>query len=696
MRKLLFILVLSYLLGSLSGQDSIPVISGALLEDLIENNDEQTYDFYSLYEELQTYLDNPLNLNTASADDLRGMGLFNDVQVVDILNHREKYGDFLSQYELQSIPSMDFGTLTAVMPFVSAGGGTYTKNLGQLFKEGQHTTVLKYRRTLQEKRGYTDDASSPYLGNPDQYYVRYNMNSGRNLRLGLTMEKDAGEEFFAGSNRQGFDYYSAFVFLKDVHPVFRVVNIGDYTISMGQGLILNNNFGGNKTAFVMDVKQGGNVIRPYSSVNEFNYFRGVATSLHLHDRADLTVFGSFKRVDGTLVQTDTIIETGFGTFSSFAVNGLHRTASEIAKEGTVEQTSGGAVLKLDLGKTLKVNFNALHNRFSQALNPSGRPYQRFAFRGNQLTNMSMDYTYRYQNFSFFGEVARSDNGGTAQVHGSLISLGRYVDAAVVYRNYEADYQVLNANAFGESSQPINEQGVYFALLFKPYRSITVSTYFDVWRHPWLRSNAGAPSEGREFLAKIEYNKKRKYNVYLQYRFEQKTENSSLRTEVINPIVPRSQHRARLNFAHTYSKELSLISRLEYNHFNKDNESSQGWMIFQDVKYKPIGKPYSFAARYMVFDTDNTNTRIYAFENDVLYEFSIPFFSGSGTRFYVKGQYRIDRNMYVQLRYSRTYFDNEEDIFDQNGIVEPFEIGSGNERILGNLRSDLKAVIRYKF
>jgi len=680
---------------TISGQDSIAVISGALLEDLLENNDEQAYDFFSLYDELQVYLKNPININTATADDFRNMGMLSDIQILQILNHREDYGDFISTYELQSVPSLDIGTLNAFIPLVSVGDEGSRKNIGELFSEADHTIVGKYKRTLQTKKGFRDDASSPFLGDQNHYYMRYNMTSGRNLRMGLTLEKDAGEEFFTGSNKKGFDYYSGFMYLKDISKLVEDFNLGDYSISMGQGLILHNSFGSGKSSYVMNVKRGGRVIRPYSSVNEFNLLRGVATTLQVTKKVELTAFASTKKIDGNAIINDTLIEGGFQTFSSFVINGLHRTEAEIAKRGTVTQNSFGGVVKWQPNRNLKLGMNILHNNFSSDLTPRDVPYRKFLFSGDQLTNISIDYSYRYENFNLFGEVARSDNGGLANLHGVLISMGRFVDASVVYRNYDKDYHVLNANAFGETSQPFNEQGVYLAMQFYPWRSIKFSTYFDLWKHPWLRSRSAGPTDGREFLAKIEYNKKRKFNVYLQYRFEEKGENSRFSEQGLRSLVDRVQHRARLNFTYTYSRELSLISRVEYNHFEKEGETSQGVMVFQDVKYKPIGKPYSLALRYSIFDTDDFNSRIYTYENDVLYEFSIPFYSGSGTRFYIKSQYRLSRKVYVQLRYSRTYLHNVSDILLPDGSYLPLTIGSGNDSTEGNVRSEVKFVVRYK-
>lgn len=677
------------------GQDTISVISGSLLEDVIENNDEQSYDFYTLYDELKAVLDNPINLNTCGYEDLQELGLLQDYQIVDILKHRDEFGNYISRYELQSIPSLDYGTLTALIPFVSVNSNVTKKNIGQLLSQANHTVVAKYKRFLQEKRGFTDEVSSPYLGDANHYYLRYNLQSSTNLRMGLTMEKDPGEEFFTGSNPYGFDYYSGFLYFRDIHPVVRSLVVGDYSISMGQGLIMHNNFGGSKSSYVMNIKKGGRVIKPYSSVNEFNLLRGGAATIQAGEKLKITAFASQKKVDGNVILNDTLIDTGFERFSSFVVNGLHRTQREIDKKDAVTQSTFGFSTKYQPFRAFYVGFHGLHNRFDVELQPSKQLYRKYAFSGNSLTNLSADYSYRYQNINLFGEVARSDNGGIATVNGAFISMGRNIDAAIMYRNYSKSYQVLYANAFGESSQPINERGLYLSLQYKPWKSITVSHYADIWKHPWLRSRANGPSQGKEFLTKIEYYKKRKFKLYAQYRYESKEENSSNPSLAVKYLTPRTQHRLRLNFDYTYSKELSLISRAEYAHYTKEENLSKGYLMFQDIKYKPIEKPYSFAMRYAIFDTDDSNSRIYAYENDVLYEFSIPFYSGSGTRFYIKGQYNLNRNMYVQLRYARTYLDDVNDVLQPDGSWLPLSIGSGNERILGHVRSDIKLVFKYK-
>ena len=677
--RLLTVVVFSFITSMIYGQDSIAVLSSNLLEDLLENNDEASYDFFTLYDDLQEYLKNPLNINQATEEDFENLQMLSDIQIADILQYRNEYGPFLSKYELQTIPSLDIGILKALVPMVTEGGERKNHTFKSIFKESTSTLYLKGKRVLQERKGFKDGS---YLGDQNHLYARYNFSSNRNVRAGVTMEKDPGETFFTGNNKNGFDYYSGFIHIRDVLPLFSTLNFGDYTVSMGQGLIVHNSFGGGKSSYVTNVKKGGRPIRPYSSVTEANFFRGTAATLDLRSDLKMTMFVSRKKIDGS-VSVDTMIDAGFESFSSIKVDGFHRTESEINSQNSISQNSYGGILKFKK-RNFSLAVNALEQSFSIPISNDDALYRRYRFTGDKLTNLSTDFSYRYKNFNTFGEFARSNNGGTALIGGLLTSLGRSIDAAIVYRNFSKDYQVLNANAFSESTLPINERGIYFGLKFRAAKKFTFSTYFDMWQHPWLRFQVDGPSHGKELLFKVEYYEKRKINAYLQYRIEQKQRNGNDILSKVDPLITTTQHRARLHISHTLNKSLKLRNRFEVSYYKLDQEPTRGYMIYQDIIYKPLGKSYSFTARYALFDTDGFNTRIYTYENDILYEFSIPFYADKGSRYYINWRQRLGRHLTLQFRYSKTYFQNRE------------SISSGGQFIDGNQRSEIKALVKYKF
>src|SRR5690606_38116852 len=111
-------------------------------------------------------------------------------------------------------------------------------------KVGTHDLMFRYGRTLEQRLGYkiVDTSRSRYLGSPDQLFVRYRYRYGQDLQISFNMKKDAGEAFFRGAQRYGFDFYSGSIYLQN-QGRFRNIVIGDYALQFGQGLAIGNGLG---------------------------------------------------------------------------------------------------------------------------------------------------------------------------------------------------------------------------------------------------------------------------------------------------------------------------------------------------------------------------------------------------------------------------------------------------------------------
>ena len=117
------------------------------------------------------------------------------------------------------------------------------KNLAESLRErwngGDGILVTRYGRVLEKSVGY-DKPSTPganyYLGSPDKIFIRYSYNYKNLLQWGLLADKDAGEQLFKGSQKQGFDFYSFHFFARKL-SIIKTLAIGDFTVSFGHGLI---------------------------------------------------------------------------------------------------------------------------------------------------------------------------------------------------------------------------------------------------------------------------------------------------------------------------------------------------------------------------------------------------------------------------------------------------------------------------
>lgn len=699
MRRLLAILLfLSCALALSAQKDTLPPAPAEgntdLLEDLLQNTDADAVgDFNTLFESLGDYLRKPLNINKADEADLRDLLLLNDVQIAGLLRHRAIAGDLISVYELQAVPGFTPELIRALMPYITVGGDLddYQVSIKEMLRDGSNELYLRWARVLEQQKGFTtaaDTADSRYLGDPNQYYLRFRHSYGTKLSIGLTAEKDRGEQFFAGANRYGFDFYSAHIALRNYNRTIKAVVLGDYAVSFGQGLIMLTGFNYGKTIQSVGLKRGGRALRPYTSVNEAVFQRGAAAQLALPGQLELTAFASRTQRSANILEADTTDVEGFDPeireITSINLSGLHRTPSEIADKNALTQFTTGASLKWKPGSN-HLAFNAVYTSLDKTIAPRTQPYARYYFSGNSLVNASMDYGLILRNFHFFGENAISDNGAIAALNGLILGLDRYAEVAVLHRYYARDFQTLTGDAFGESGGVRNEHGLYFGLEMRPMRGWKINAYFDTWQHPWLKFNADGPSRGHEYRLRITHIIKRKLTAYAEFRRENKDLNFRNNATAIDYLTGTQLTQARFFVGHQVNKMLELRTRLDLGRFDDGSGTvSNGLALYQDVLFRPLGFPLSFTTRFALFDTDGYAVRFYAFENNLLYNFSIPAYYNRGTRFYFNLRYKPTRALTVEARIAQTYWANQK------------TFGSGLEEIAGPARTQLTLQTKVQF
>ncbi len=665
-----------------------------LIEDYLQGLDEGgDFDFNTLFEALETFQKRPLNLNTADQDELESLLLLDDIQINNFLTYRNSAGKLISIYELQAIPSFDLATINRILPFVKVSGeiDDIQLSLKQMLLEGSNEVYIRWGRLLETQRGFepsaSDSTSTPFEGDQNKLYVRYKKRYSNKLHFGITAEKDEGEAFFKGSNKTGFDFYSAHIFLSKVNKNIRAVALGDYTASFGQGLILYSGFGRGKSSQVMSIKRSNQTLRHYSSVDENRFLRGAGTTVAFGKNLEFTAFYSNMTRDANITFQDTLDnEEIVREASSLLTSGKHRSALEIEDEDAIRLATTGGSLKYK-GSNWHVALNGMYNQFDSDFSRLLRPYSQFSFNSGQLLNLSIDYSFIYKNYNFFGETAWSDNGGKATTNGLLVSLDRRTNLAVLYRNFGRDFQAIGGAPVAESSVPQNEVGLYVGLEYKLNNNWLFTGYFDSYSHPWLRFRADAPSKGFDYRARLTYKIKRKLELYFEWRDEIKQVNSPVNISKTDYLIENRLFQARLHLSYKPNKTITLRSRIDSGFFKRGLEGEgnlNGIVVYQDIIYKSIQSPWSFMTRFALFDTDSYAIRYYAYENDLLYTFSIPAYYNKGTRFYVVARYKGIRNMTLEARFAQTYW------IDQDSF------SSGNEEVDGQTRTDIRAQIKYTF
>lgn len=649
-----------------------------LIENLLETvaeNDQQDNDYAELSERLYFLKEHPYDLNMVTADQLSELLFLNPLQVDNLIRYRRENGPFTDIQELQLIDLFSWSQIERLLPFVFIAKPALLQK-----RDTPQTSRLEwmgtYGKILESQKGYeVADSLRPYEGAAYRLVSRLRYYSGSRISAGLTMEKDAGERFSFGNGRYGFDFYSANIFVRGGRTV-RKLAIGDYSLQFGQGAALWSGLGFGKGASISGIAKIQSGLKPYSSTNESGFFRGVAATINFR-KLEFTPFVSFKRIDAASTQADTLQSA---SISSIGTSGLHRTASEIRKKGTESQLVYGTVLQYE-NRGMRMGALFYQTRLSKPLEESETLYQKFDFDGSLLTNGSLYYNYTWKNTYSFAELSHSFGSGLAMIGGLMGSLSKQVSAIVLYRNYQQDYYSFFSQSVAEGSSVSNERGLYSGLHIRLNSRIEWSFYTDLFKFPWMRYRVDGPSLGKEILTQAIWSPNRETRLALRFRSVFKQQNDDIKNAV-NYLVPVEKENYRIDFSYKIGRAWTLRNRAELVRFQKNKEAESGTILYQDFIYKPMGGRFSGNCRLALFNTDGFDSRLYAFENDVLYSYAIPAYQDKGLRYYLNGRYRFGKAIDLWLRYAMTVYNGKD------------EIGSGPDLISGRSKSDVKFQIRY--
>ncbi|MBK7855824.1 MAG: hypothetical protein IPJ79_13900 [Bacteroidetes bacterium] len=666
-----------------------PASSDETIEDKIENiasDADESVDLTQLTEQFEYLKENPVNLNTSTREELESTGLFTPQQVNAIIRHRDSTGYLMDVRELQVLNGFDIPFIVSVLPYITVYDlqKEIKSSIRNIAKYGRSRFIIRTTQVPQNSEGYKrneEDATEGYLGSPLKLYAQYRYSFRRNFSFNITGEKDAGEQFFDSTQKKGFDFYSAHLAIRDIGMVKTFV-LGDYALQYGQGLTMWRGLYYGKSSDANNIKRNAEGIRPYSSVNEQLFARGVAVALGKRNwSAD--VFFSRKEFDANAVLISTP-QSEEEIITAFVDDGYHRTSLELFKKNKIGEDLVGGNFSWRL-PNFKIGATIVNASYTIPYIKTAQPYNAFDFTGDHLLKAGIDYSYLYRNLNFFGEVCYADNGTVAMVNGLISSLGNNISMSVLNRRYPRSFNSLYSVAFGEATRNQNENGTYVGLVTKPFKHITLSAYYDMFTFPCLTFLADAPSKGFEYLWQVTYTPSRNVELYVRGRQKTKEENARTETFLTDYLVDNTRWNYRFNISYKISKAFTLKSRIETAKVYKQGEEKElGFLFYQDIIFKPLSFPISFAARYCIFDTDSYNSRIYTYENDVVGSYSIPAFADRGTRYYLMARYTIKKGVDVWLRYAQTSYSNVS------------RVGSGLDEIAGNTKSEIKVQLRLQF
>ena len=662
------------------------------VQDLIESiaqSEKYVPGHSQIIEDLNAYLAAPLNLNYASSEQLSRLYLLNPYQIHSLQKYIDQNGPLLSIYELPLVFGFSRDLAEKLQPFVTVQlEARQLKKSNQswqdLLTKSRHQLYLRYGNMLEKQNGYMRLSDSirevkpnqRYLGSSHKLYSRYGLKYRDRLRMGFVMEKDRGETFFKGKNNHGFDFNSFHLIVSQIKGVDRLA-IGDYKVRYGQGLIAWSGFSLDKSPMVMQMMKNIHRIDPYTATNENRFFRGIALEKKVGP-VDGSFFYSGKKIDANVTGYRS---NGEPVVSSLLETGYHRLPREEMDEDVVNEKVWGGSLTLNQSG-YRISLNGLYYHFDGWLQKGHAPYQRYAFSGNTHANMSVDYRFPLDRFYVFGEEAFSRGGGKAFLNGIYGQLASRVGMVLLHRQYDRHYHGHFSGAFAENTDNANESGIYVGLKLNVLSSLVFQGYMDAYRFPWYKYLVNAPSNGWDCMLNLEYQLDKHSTLYVRYTQSRDQKNGNDNHYPLTALADHIKRRIRGHLTCALNEQVTLKSRMEYV-LLKSLASSDGVLIYQDISYKPFELPIRFDFRFALFDTKDYSSRIYAYEHDVLYSFSVPAYYGRGCRTYLNMRYQHG-NTDWWLKLGRTMYTDRQ------------VIGSGLDQINGNTKTKVNFQVRLKF
>ena len=648
-----------------------------VLEDLSVNNDinnsVNSLNWENELEELSNRLQEPVNLNSATREQLEQFPFLSDIQIEHLLAYIYIHGQMETIYELQLVEELDRQTIQYLLPFVcikainnesSFRWKTMLKDAGRY---GKNEVLTRLDIPFYKRKGYEHTYLGPSVYNSVKYTFRYR----DQLYAGGVAEKDAGEPFAALHNSYGYDYYSFYLLLQNCGRL-KSLAVGNYRLSFGQGLVMSTDYLMGKTIYASSFNNRSTGIKRHSSTDEYNYFRGVATTVALTKRLSVSAFYSHRNMDG--VVTD-------GEITSVYKTGLHRSRKEADKKNLLtSQLTGGNVSYQQ--NHIRLGITGVYYVFNRPYEPELTGYSKYNIHGNHFYNLGIDYAYRWRRFSFQGETAIGKQGW-ASLNRLQYSPVQDIQFMLIHRFYSYDYWAMYAHSFGEGSTVQNEQGYYVGLETTPFSHWRFFVSFDLFSFPWKKYRINKPSRGTDGLIQATFTPRTNLSMYLKYRYKQKERDLTGSKGTLTLPIFHHQLRYRLNYS--LNDVFSSRTTLDYNHFHsQDRAANKGYQVTQMISSQLPWTRLFADVQGSYFCTDDYDSRVYVSEKGLLYTFYTPSFQGRGFRCAVRLRYELNKHWLFITKFGETIYLNRN------------EIGSGNDLIYGNKKADIQMQLRIKF
>lgn len=484
-----------------------------IIENIIESTEDDNLS-QDLLDEVNDLIINPLDINIASADELKRIYYLNDFQINSIINYRQEFGNILSLNELLLIPGFQADLLQKIYPFIKLN--YYNEELNRNFKKNiisyDHIVRFKYKPEI--PAGFTTETDSlkRFIGSRHYMLSRQEISINKKIKGGLLIEKDAGEAYFSYLNAKLPDHITGYLEFQGDKKLRKLI-IGDFRAGFGQGLVYGNSYRLKNINAI--ISPGRDYLKKSLSASESGFNRGIASVLRF---GRLTSYAFVS-----LLSCDAIIKYRSGDsdsiayFTSINTSGLHRNISENQNRNTVCKFNSGINMVYSFNK-LSLGLIAVNTIFNPPKETS--IYEKSISAPayiNKFSNFGFHYRASLGKVIIFGEIATDYSANTALINGFMAQPHPLVSFSLIQRYYSPEYISFSSGLFAKSSGTRNEAGTYIAVNFYPLSFLNLSIYADHYTFPRLRSGIPSPYQGSEYYVNAFLNLNSENIITIRYK-----------------------------------------------------------------------------------------------------------------------------------------------------------------------------------
>jgi hypothetical protein len=598
---------------------------------------EMPGDIEELLLELEQLRQRKIPINTATVEELLLIPFLSADDARRIVAFRETDGPFTSIEQLEGV----IGTETArrVSLFLAFEPMLLEKRVeGKPQLAGRWYS--RYFSEIPERKGIL---SGKYQGGNYKLYNRFSLGY-EGIAVNGVMEKDIGEPEISDFNSFSLGYEGS-------GPVERFI-VGNYTVNLGQGLLFGQSRYFSKGVDPLGVSLTGRRLKAYSSSAENGFMQGAAASLDF-EPFTITAFYSNNHVDASVRD---------GVVTTIRTSGYHRTDSEREHKDNVREKVAGLnmLYRFDAGRA-GGRFGGTWARYDYSM-----PLEKAGGEPGWHGMGSLEADILIGKVSLFAEAAMTGNeNNVSWISGAGFPLTSGMQVLVAVRDYHNLFFSPFAGAFAErADNASNEEGYYVGLEADILNNLHVGAYYDIFRFPELSSRYRLPSTGDESKIFLTWKHSPFFSAELllqnQYKEEAKRLFDATGLEYYMP-VPFTSNRVRLDLIGKVTRGLTLKARGEIKfvegEYPEGELHSDGWLFYQQAVLK---KGHAvFKARYTQFGTDDFDSAIYVYEDDLPLVFTLKSYYGEGRAFFALLSYDLWKNFDLTVRYAKTWYSDRD-------------------------------------